>query len=394
VGHEVSSVCPNSKVQLNTAVHVQLIAKPDSGMTGTSRYTVGLHQALQAAGLDVRLTFPTPAPIPGPVQRGLKRIGLDAEAFFGSYPLRAELDNADVYHLTSQTLATLLWFQGFPAPVVVTVHDIIPYLVRRNPMLNTLRHVGDLLFYRLALIGLRRADALIAVSESTKRTLIKALGLPPERICVIYEAVDHEKFQPMAVPDPFRAKYRLDKGWRYVLYVGSDDPRKNLRTLVQAFALVRQQVEDAKLLKVGSTCFAQEQARLLSLVAKLGLQEYVLFFNHVPDEDLPLFYNVSDVFVMPSLYEGFGLPMLEAMACGRPVIASDRGSLPEVGGNAVLTVNPTDVEMLAAQITYLLEDREYAHQLGQAGYQRAQTFQPVQQAEATLALYERVEQAR
>lgn len=375
-------------------MRIQLIAKPDSGMTGTSRYTSGLYQGLREAGVDVRLTFPEPPPVPAPVVRGLRRLGMDLRAFFASYPLRAYLDDADVYHITTQTMATLLWFQRIH-PVIVTVHDIIPYLVRHDAELNTFRHPVDYLFYRLALVGLRRADALIAVSESTKRTLVEALGLPAGQIHVIHEAVDHEKFHPMAVPDPFHAKYKLDKeGRRYVLYVGSDDPRKNLRTLVQAFAMVRQQAEDAKLLKVGLPCFAQERARLLALVAELELQECVLFFEHVPDEDLALFYNVADVFVMPSLYEGFGLPVLEAMACGKPVIISDRGALPEVGGSAALTVNPTDIVRLAAQITHVLEDQEYAHALGQAAYQRAQTFQSARQAEATLAIYTGLEKAK
>ena len=376
------------------SLKVQLIAKPESGMSGTFRYTGGLYQGLQEAGLDVCLAFPDPPPVPRPVTRGLKRLGLDLQTFFASYPLRSHLGQADVYHITTQTMAMLLCFQRIPGRVVVTVHDIIPYLVRHDRELNTFRHPFDYLFYCLALIGLRRADALIAVSNYTKRTLVEALRIEPEQIRVVYEAVEHEQFHPLAVPDTFRAKYGLNTEGRHILYVGSEDPRKNLSSLIRALAQVKQKVNQVKLLKVGAPHFGRERQRLLALVAELGLQDDVLFFGQVPKADLPLFYNVVELLVIPSLYEGFGLPALEAMACGRPVIVSDRGALPEVGGSAALIVNPTDIAKLEAQITHVLEDQEYAHALGQVGYQRAQTFQPARQAEATLALYNRVGQAR
>jgi glycosyltransferase involved in cell wall biosynthesis len=272
----------------------------------------------------------------------------------------------------------------------VTVLDIIPYLVRHDPELNTFRHPIDYLFYRLALAGLRRADALIAISEYTKRTLVEALGLLPERIQVVYPAVDHEKFHPMAVPDAFWAKHGLDKKWRYILYVGSDDPRKNLKTLVRAFALVRRQVGNVKLLKVGAPHFLRERQQLLALVEELGLEEGVLFYDHVPDEDLPLFYNVADVFVMPSLYEGFGLPALEAMTCGVPVVCSNTASLPEVVGDVGILVNPVDVEEMAAQICKVLLKGDGYKDLSRTSRERAQMFRLNCQAEATNSVYAKV----
>jgi len=369
------------------SLRVQLIAKPDSGMTGTSRYTSELYRGLQEAGVDVCLTFPDPPPVPGPMMRGLKRLRIDLRAFFASHPLRSHLDHADVYHITTQTMATLLWFQRFPAPVVVTVLDIIPYLVRHDQELDTSRHVVDRLFYQLALDGLRRADALIAISEYTKRTLVEALGLPPERIHLVYPAVDHERFWPMEVPDGFRVKYGLNKKWRYILYVGSDDPRKNLRALVRAFALVKQRVDNVKLLKVGAPHFVQERQRLRALVAELGLQEDVLFFDHVPDEDLALFYNVADAFVMPSLYEGFGLPVLEAMACGTPVVCSNAAALPEIAGDAALLVDPDDADGLAETICTLLEDEGLWERFHQAGLKRATRFPWARTAQETVRIY-------
>jgi len=352
-------------------MRVQLIAKADSATTGTSRYASMLCQGLRDLGLDVALLFPNTYPLPGPLMQVLKRSGIDLQAFFASYPLRIRLEQADIYHITTQTMATPLWLQRFPAPVVVTVHDIIPYLVRGDSQLNTSGHVANRLFYRLALSSLRRADALVAVSQYTKRTLVENLGLPCERIHVVYQAVDLQKFRPLEVPDEFRARHGLGRDWRYVLYVGSDDPRKNLATLVQSFALLRQKLPQVKLLKVGAPHFYQERQRLLAVVADLGIREDVLFFDQVPDDELPFFYNVADVLAMPSLYEGFGLPVAEAMACGTPVVCSEATSLPEAAGGAALLVDPARAEEIAVALQTVLDDRVLAADLRGQGLDRA-----------------------
>jgi glycosyltransferase involved in cell wall biosynthesis len=293
------------------------------------------------------------------------------QAFFASYPLRAHLEPADVYHLTTQTMATLLWTQAFHAPVVVTVLDIIPYLVRHNRDLQISRSAGisaifDWWFYRLALAGLRRAQALIAISAWTRRTLQVALGIPLERIYVVYPALDHNKFRPMPVPEQFRAHYGLDAEAQYILYVGSDDPRKNLSTLLKAFALLKQRISNVKFLKVGMPYFVEARKRLLMLIETLGLRGDVLFFDDVADDVLPLFYNVADVLAFPSLYEGFGLPLAEAMACGTPVICSDTAVFREVAGDAALFVDAQDVEMWADVLADFLEGKR-VFEASQAG---------------------------
>lgn len=355
-----------------TSLRVQLIAKLDSGMTGTSRYSADLHQALRRAGMYARLTFPQPPPTF--LVKGLDRLGLDLRAFLASYPLRACLDPADLYHITTQTMATLLWTQRFPAPMVVTVLDIIPHLVRGDPELVTSRHIVERLFYRLALSGLRRADALIAISEYTKRTLVEALGLQEERIHVVYPAVDHARFRPLDVPAQFRARYGLHEGWRYVLYVGSDDPRKNLSALVQAFALLIQQVDGVRLLLVGQPQFPHHRKRLLELAAELGIEDAVQFLDVVPDDDLPLFYNVADLFAMPSLYEGFGLSVAEAMACGLPIVCSNRCSLPEAAGDAALLFDPASTDGLGRVLAQVLEDQALAVSMREEGLKRSKMF--------------------
>jgi glycosyltransferase involved in cell wall biosynthesis len=328
-------------------------------------------------------------------------------AFFKSYPLYVHLGPADVYHITAQTMATLLWAQRFPAPVLVTVLDIIPYLVRHNRDLNPFCHIVDRWFYRLALAGLHRAGALIAISAWTRQTLRTALNIPSERIYVVYPALDHKKFRPVAVPDQFRARFGLDGETRYVLYVGSDDPRKNLPTLLKAFARLKRRVSHVKLLKVGAPYFVGAREYLLRLVETLDIKKEVLFFDHVPDDVLPLFYNVADVFVSPSLYEGFGLPLVEAMACGIPVICSDIEVFREVAGNAALFVNAQDVEMWADVLTDCLRAsygwrREHVFDVSQdpgssgdlgsliiRGRRRVQALSHEAEARTMLSIYQR-----
>jgi glycosyltransferase involved in cell wall biosynthesis len=174
------------------------------------------------------------------------------------------------------------------------------------------------------------------------------------------------------------------------LYVGSDDPRKNLITLIRAFAIVKRSLPDAKLLKVGTEDFPGERLHLLRRVEELGLKNDVIFIKQVAEEDLPLFYNLARVFVFPSLYEGFGLPLLEAMASGTPVVASWNTSIPEVVGTAARLVNPSKPEEVAEQIVQVLTHDVLAKQLSKAGLERAGQFDDKRQAESLLALYTKV----
>ncbi|MBN1954932.1 MAG: glycosyltransferase family 4 protein [Anaerolineae bacterium] len=367
---------------------IALVTKPDQHMTGLLRYALSIYEPLRARRVEIDLVHPR-SPAPEAVARVGRAVGLDTTAFFHSYPVAVRLGGASLCHLASQTLATLLLFQRLP-PTVVTVHDIIPYLVRDDPRFCTYRHLGDCFFDRLALAGLRRAKRLIAISEYTKRCIISVLDYPAERIHVVYRAVDTEAFRPSPVPAAFRQRYGLEADCQYVLYVGSEDPRKNVDGLVQALALLRQQLPAVQLLKVGAAHFAAERARLLELVTDLGLEGEVRFFDHVPDEELALWYNAADVFVLPSFYEGFGLPALEAMACGTPVIAANRASLPEVVGPGGVLVDPDDVEVLAERMTELLADPEQRAAASRAALRQAARFSIERQARETMAVYQEV----
>lgn len=364
---------------------IALVTKPDKRMTGLLRYALSLYDPLRARGVDIAMVYPR-SPVPVWLARTGRAVGLDAVSFFDAYPFSVPIARGQVCHLTSQSLATVLLFQRLH-PTLVTVHDIIPYLVRNDAALSTYRHSFARLFDRLSLVGLRRATGLIAISEYTRQTLVSALGFRTERIRVVYRAVDTEVFRPLPVPLAFKQKYGLDGEHPYVLYVGSEDPRKNLEGLIRAFAIVREHVPAARLLKAGAAHFESERERLLCLVDELNLRDSVCFLDQVPDADLPLLYNAVSVFVLPSFYEGFGLPALEAMSCGTPVIASNRASLPEVVGPEGLLFDPEDHRALADQLVALLTDADRRSVAAEAALRRSQCFSLERQASETLAAY-------
>jgi len=371
-------------------VLVQLIAKKTKQMDGTLRYALNLKESLENAGVRTILTLPTLPNQLLKMARTLRKLGLDAEAFFSSYPFRVEVGPSDLFHITSQTLATLLLLQGFQSPGVVTVLDIIPRLTSEAPTLTTMRHGVDRALYALALKGLQKANAVVAISRFTKRTLISHLRLAPERIAVIYPAVNLGLFSPQSVSDSFLRTYDLDDRYRYVLYVGTDDPRKNLSTLLRAFALVHRRVPEARMLKVGASRFGEERARLEALAARLGIKDHVKAVGAVHDRDLVSFYNLADVLVIPSIFEGFGLTAVEAMACGTPVVASDIPALSEVLGDACLTTSPFDTEGLASRILQVMGSNELRDKLASKGLERASRFSLQKQGTALVSLYEQV----
>jgi glycosyltransferase involved in cell wall biosynthesis len=199
--------------------------------------------------------------------------------------------------------------------------------------------------------------------------------------------VDPRRFHPDRPTDELPARFGLVEGERYVIYVGSEDPRKNLPALWRAFARVLARHPEARLLKVGTAHHQAERARLEELGRQLGIASAVRFLGQVSDEALRSLYGLAAVCVVPSLYEGFGLPVLEAMACGAPVVCSNRTSLPEVAGDAALLAEP-EPESLAAAIEQVLADPARQDDLRQRGLRRAAAYTWRRTAEQTAAAYE------
>ncbi len=313
-----------------------------------------LHEGLQAAGVAATRIAPKAPPLPGIVYNGLRRFGPDLRTFFLNYPVTAKYPRADVYHLTSQNLASLLLFHRPPGKVIVTVHDIIPYMLRDKPKFKSYGTAIDRFFDRLAMDGLKRADRLIADSHYTKQCIESYLRIPRDKIDVVHLGIDQQRFRQQRVPPALYERYNLSPDRLYVIYVGSEDPRKNLDTLLNALPLVCRGFPELSLLKVGRAHHTDERQRLLNLAAELGVDSVIHFLDDVAEDDLPLLYNLADLCVMPSHYEGFGFPVLEAMACGTPVVCAKTSSLPEIAGNAAMLFDPNDMYSLAMAIVRCL----------------------------------------
>jgi glycosyltransferase involved in cell wall biosynthesis len=292
----------------------------------------------------------------------------------------------DLVHLTHRAQATLL-VRKPPCPTVVTVHDIIHFQLRADPSMRLYRNRFVQWMDRMSISGLRNADAVIASSDYTRRALIKEIGLAEANVHCIHLGVDSEQFHPCQIPESFLERYALDRDVQYILHISTEEPRKNFLALIRAFALVRARHPYSRLLKVGWPLYPDMRRQALALVNELDLRDSVILLDDVPDKDLVYFYNLARVFAFPSYAEGFGLPVLEAMACGTPVVCSDRASLPELVGDAALMVDPDDTGGLAEALSTLLADERLRTNLRDAGLARATQFSWTRTAHETIKVY-------
>jgi glycosyltransferase involved in cell wall biosynthesis len=265
---------------------------------------------------------------------------------------------------------------------VATIHDMIPLLW---PQWVTRKHrlVVTAAYRRLG----RQADLVITPSEATKADIVRHLGINPDRISVIPWGCE-ERFQPTGDRERFatvQRRYRLPP--RYLLFVGTLEPRKNLTALLHAYAMLRAawHDEDLKLVVAGRTGWLYDD--IFTTVKSLALEEEVIFTGFVDDEDLPHLYRGAQLFVFPSLYEGFGLPVLEAMASGVPVVTSNAASMPEVAGEAAILVDPHDSQAIAEGMGQVLYEDRLRDALIQKGLARARHFTWESVAQKTLELY-------
>jgi glycosyltransferase involved in cell wall biosynthesis len=366
-------------------MRVCLVSREEPSFSGTLRYVDRLAVGLEQRGVRVISLSTRPRGAVGRLLKKARFLGVDPYTFVSTYPIRLDWPPADLYHFTAHTYAALLRVRRPPGPVVVTVHDIGPYLDRKTGS-SGYGHRVHRAMDEVAVGALKRADAIIAVSDWTRRTLSEATRTPTDRITVAYLGVDHARYRPNVVSPRFRERYGLTDDVPYLLYVGNDEPRKNVRLLLKALKIVRSTADRAVLLKVGASQRGRQGSH--QLAEDLGVTSAVRFFVGVPEEDLPSFYNVADVVVMPSIYEGFGLPALEAMASGTPLIATRAGALPEVTGQSgARVVDPQDVAELAKAVIELLSDRQLATRLGRQGFLRAKEFTWDRTVDRTIDLY-------
>jgi len=267
-----------------------------------------------------------------------------------------------------------------PCRTIVTFHDMTFF------SMPELHGRGRRLFFPAVMRqSSRRADRLISVSESTRQDMIRLLELPPKKIAVTPLAASQVfRVPPAAEVADVCKRYGLIPG-RFLLYVGVLEPRKNVPHLLEAYSRIAQRFPDVPLVIAGKKGWMYEA--IFERVSSLKLESRVHFPGYVAEEDLPGLYHGARAFVYPSRYEGFGLPVLEAMQCGVPVITSNISSMPEVAGDAALLVSPDDTAALTDAIARLMTDDELAHKLAQRGLVQAKRFTWERCARETLSVY-------
>jgi glycosyltransferase involved in cell wall biosynthesis len=289
-------------------------------------------------------------------------------------PVQVIIGNFDIFHSPDFTLPPTMG-----RPSIVTVHDLA-FLTVPHCAYPTLRDYLQEVVPR----SVRRASRVIAVSQSTAQDLVEYLGTDPERIEVIHEGVSRW-LRPRTPGDDANAlSHELAGTGPYILSVGTLEPRKNYVRLLEAFAVLRARGIEHRLVIAGRKGWLYQP--IFERVRELNLEREVLFVEP-GDPELLALYRAADVFVYPSLYEGFGIPPLEALACGIPVTCSSASSLPEIVGEAALLFDPEDVEAMAFSIERLLSDAGLAQTLREAGPTRARNFSWAGAAEKTVRLY-------
>lgn len=280
------------------------------------------------------------------------------------------------------------------ARVVVTKHDMTD---RKVPELLFPDWKSRLLWEVKIRLAIRRADVVSTVSETSRRDIMAAFALAPERVKVVADAVDATFVPAMPGPDhtAVLARYAIAPGERFLLYVGGISPHKNLHTLVSAYEQYRRLAAPGhapvSLVLVGdytSDVFHSSFTAIRAMIDTAGLGASVRFVGYVPDPDLRHLYSAAAALVLPSFYEGFGLPVLEAMACGAPVVASSAGALPEVVGDCGLLFDPHSTEQLAGVLMRLLGDEALQRDLSSRGLTRAAAYTWGASARAAISMFE------
>jgi glycosyltransferase involved in cell wall biosynthesis len=354
------------------------------GRTGVGYYTEHLLQHLARevshTGDEIVVVSNQPIDIQAPLPRHVRvHDGHRFPVRIGWMQMRAAAAlhclAPDVAHFTN----AMIPFDS-PVPTVVTVHDMS---LRLYPACHPLRR--RLLNRPLMRVAIRQASAIVTVSHSARRDLLQLHRVDAGRVSVVHEAASpvFRRIADRALLDDTRRRYALPE--RFILYVGTIEPRKNLVRLMSAFATARQAGIAQHLVCVGPYGWASRD--LSGHIDALGVRDVVHFTGYVPFQDLPAIYNLGDFFAFPSLYEGFGLPVVEAMASGLPVLTSNTSSLGEIAGDAAETIDPTDTNAMSEAIYLLATRRDLRADLAARGLRQARRFSWTQTAREMLAVY-------
>lgn len=356
-----------------------------SKMSGMLRYTLKLFFGLKKLShtTDLLMVYPykifhPEVPTFAKLMRGLR------------YPLLWRFDDAlhlmprmirkrkyDITHVTSHLLP-IGEFLRFIEPIIVTIHDVLPITF----MPDYSKAIRD--EFKRSIRLLSAVARVITVSNYTKSEILKLSNISSHKIKVIYEGVDHKVFRPRKRIIGLE-KFGLPKDKKVIAYVGNEEPRKNMGTLFKAISDVSRHIR-VMLIRNGSPT-----RRCFHLIRDYGLENSVIYLNVKSDLDLALLYNTADIFVYPSLYEGFGIPLVEAMASGIPIVASNKTSIPEIIADAGCYLNdPLDADELSQKIMKVLVDKDLKLELIRRGLKRARIFSWNRMVKETLHLFEKI----
>ena len=361
----------------------------DSPTTGSGQYTRRLVEHLHTSAPELEITLVFPAGLRFHASRfpfDVSRLTFDASRFTKlwfeqiAFPRACARLGADVAHVP-------YWAGPLrsPVPTVVTIHDLIPLLLREyrgGPLVR--------LYTALVSTSAQSSALVLTDSEASRRDIIARLGIPEERVRAIHLAAD-ERYTPIPAPSDAETRARYGLPERYALYLGGFDVRKNVATALDIYHWAGPPIGDEYPLVVAGrlperdTSFAPDPRRL---ARDMEIdEEWVRFTGFVEEADKPALYRGATAFIFPSQYEGFGLPVLEALACGTPVVGSDVSSIPEVVGTAGVLLEPDDVEGMAGALIQLAIDEEFRAELSRRALAQAARFSWERTARETLAAY-------
>lgn len=318
---------------------------------------------------------------------GVKLNVIEYNSFIGSfdtlisYPIivKKQIRKDNIKHITCQELAYLLKLLKLKK-TIITCYDLIPWIYENKHSFG----------WKLNMSGLKKTDRIITISEFSKNEIMKHLEYPKDRIDIIYPAVDHDNYYKKRDRKVLK-RFNIPKNTKTILYVGSEMPRQNVPFLLKGFSELKKKLPDVKLLKIGNPQWNGARDELLKIIGELNLQNDVIFVGYVKEEELVKWYNAADLFVYPSLYSGWSLPCLEAMACGVPVITTNVSVFPEVVGDAGITIDPYSVDGLTEAMYDILTHNFFSESLIQKGLERAKLFNWNKAAEDTLKVYEKMQ---
>ncbi len=353
-------------------------------VTGIGRYALNLVQSLSEIDRDNEYWLYAPKKVVD-LKRRIPRFpqnNFKIKTNYFNRGLNDILQGAELYHSPSLDFVD---FTG--GKVVVTVHDLIYKVYPQGHTPQTCeiceRQMQDIV---------RRADKIICVSQTTSGDLQKFFPLAPDKISVVYQGVDKNVFSPLLPEHLSRARRAVSErgvDGPFLLFVGTLEPRKNVYALLEAFEMIKEKKAfDGRLVLIGMKGWMAE--KLKEMLSRMKAREDVLFPGFVSDQELRCFYNLAEVFIYPSFYEGFGFPVLEAFCCGAPVVTSNISACAEVAADAAVTVDPSSPEDIAGAIINLVKNREQRDVLKQKALRRAENFSFRKTAAETLAVYRHV----